>query len=104
MDTLVTKTFHGKVTNMFKFLRNIFSKDKNSARAKDAATARNEPYVRVVDVNFDSNQPGKGYFELDWNKPFVATLIQSGYEGNTEEDIVDAWFTNLCRNIADEEY
>lgn len=86
---------------MFKKLKSIFSKKENIAEAKAQADARGEPFVRVVEVQLDKNNPGEGYFELDWNKVFVRRLMEAGYSGATEEEIVDAWFTALCRNIAD---
>lgn len=86
---------------MFKKLKSIFSKKENIAEEKAQADARGEPFVRVVEVQLDKNNPGEGYFELDWNKVFVRRLMEAGYSGATEEEIVDAWFTTLCRNIAD---
>jgi hypothetical protein len=90
---------------MFKKLKNLFSsteKSNSSISEKDQFTARGEPYIRVLDVNFDSNNPGDGYFELEWNSIFVKKLLDSGYQGSTEEEIVDQWFTQLCRGIGEE--
>lgn len=90
---------------MFKKLKNLFSsteKNNSSISEKDQFTARGEPYIRVLDVNFDSNNPGDGYFELEWNSIFVKKLLDSGYQGSTEEEIVDQWFTQLCRGIGEE--
>lgn len=69
---------------------------------KDQATARGEPYVDVLKVNIDEENPGDGYFELEWNQLFVKKLLDAGYTGNTEEEIVDQWFTALCRSVSDE--
>lgn len=90
---------------MFKKLANIFSsKTKKEAIAeKDQATARGEPYVRVLNVHMDKETPSEGYFELEWNQIFVRQLLEAGYTGNTEEEIVDVWFTELCRNISNEQ-
>ena len=88
---------------MFKNLKNLFRKEP-SISEKDAATARGEPYVRVIDVSMDENNPGQGYFELDWNEEFVKKLITSGYTGGSQEEIVDAWFTTLCRGVAEQDY
>ena len=35
------------------------------------------------------------------NKHFVAKLEEAGYSKD-ENEIVDAWFTTLCRGIAEE--
>jgi hypothetical protein len=88
---------------MFKKLKSLFATDKKDyVSEKDKATARGEAYVRVVNVNVDFENPADGYFELEWNQLFIRELLEAGYTGQSEEEIVDSWFTNLCRNIADE--
>jgi hypothetical protein len=93
---------------MFKKLKSYFS-SKNDSKSieeqlsdKQKATAKGEPYVKVLSVQIDEKNPGEGYFELDWNKPFVEKLRQAGYTGTNEEEIIDVWFTSLCRNIGDD--
>ena len=88
------------------WFKKLFKNDDagiGSITDKDRATARNEPYVKVISVDFEEDNPGNGYFELDWNKPFVDKLIESGYTGASQEEIVDQWFTELCRNISSQE-
>ena len=88
---------------MFKKLKNIFKRsEKVILQDKDKATARGEAYVRVLNVNFDPENPGDGYFELEWNQIFIKQLLEAGYSGKDEEEIIDSWFTNLCRNIAED--
>jgi len=70
---------------------------------KDKATAKGEAYIKVLDVKFDKENPGDGYFELEWNKIFVKKLLDAGYSGSSDDEIVDAWFTGLCRQIAEDE-
>lgn len=91
---------------MFKKLKSLFTskKTEQNISEKDQATARGEPYVRVVSVDFEKDNPGNGYFELDWNQHFVQSLIESGYTGNSQEEIVDQWFTELCRNISAQDF
>jgi len=67
---------------------------------KAAATERNEPWVDIIKVDIDPTNVGRGSFEIDWNEWFVAKLIKAGYTGKTDEDVVDLWFTDLCRNVA----
>lgn len=74
------------------------------ANAKDAATKRGEPYISVVSVELDPDNPGNGAFELDWNDIFVAKLIRAGYEGKDDAQIVDRWFQTICRNVLMENY
>lgn len=90
---------------MFKKLKSLFAskEEQQSISEKEQATARGEPYVRVTNVDFDAENPGNGYFELDWNELFVRKLIESGYTGDSQEEIVDQWFTELCRNISSQE-
>jgi hypothetical protein len=67
---------------------------------KDAATKAGEPWVKVLSVAVDADNVGQGSFDLDWNEIFVARLVKAGFKGKTDIDIVDQWFTELCRNIA----
>lgn len=87
---------------MLQKLKNLFASKKETLSDKDKATARGESYVRVLNVNVEKDNPGAGYFELEWNELFVRELLEAGYSGANEEEIVDAWFTNLCRTIAEE--
>ena len=92
--------------NMLNKIKNVLgvsSNKKETIAEKDKATARGEAYVKVLDVKFDKDKPGDGYFELEWNNIFVQQLQEAGYSGADENEIVDAWFTGLCRNIAEDE-
>lgn len=72
--------------------------------AKEAATAKGEPWVEIINMEIDDNDPGQGAFELDWNDVFVAKLVRAGYQGKTDQDIVDNWFKTVCRNVIAESY
>ena len=63
-------------------------KEQSILTEKEKATARGEPFVKVVEVNIDPENPGQGYFELDWNQLFVAQLLEAGYSGKDEEEII----------------
>jgi hypothetical protein len=44
----------------------------------------------------------QGSFELDWNEKFVANLVRAGYmikKDDTDAEIVDRWFQNVCRHV-----
>jgi hypothetical protein len=74
---------------------------------KDLATERGEPYVTILSMEIDPENMQAGSFELDWNDKFVANLVRAGYQMNpkdTDADIVDRWFTAVCRNIVLETY
>jgi hypothetical protein len=67
---------------------------------KDAATAKKEPYVAVLNTHINTDNIRNGFFELDWNEYFILKLTEAGYKGDTEESIVDQWFKDLCRDVA----
>lgn len=71
---------------------------------KQIATAKGEPWVTVINMNFGGKTSLEGSFELDWNDHFVAKLKQEGYSGPTPDSIVNQWFMEVCRNIAMEEF
>lgn len=70
--------------------------------AKEIATEKKEPWVAVLDTHVNKDNIRNGFFELDWNEYFVLQLKSNGYQGDTEEAIVDQWFQDLCRNIGNE--
>jgi hypothetical protein len=75
---------------------------KQTKSAKDIATEKNEPYVNILSMDIDPNDMQNGAFELDWNDIFIAKLVKAGYmmgPNDTDADIVDRWFTNVCRNV-----
>lgn len=74
---------------------------------KELATEAGDPYINVVSVEIDPDNVGNGSFELDWNEYFVAKLVKSGYmmkKDDTDAEIVDRWFQNICRNIIAENF
>jgi hypothetical protein len=70
--------------------------------AKEIATEKKEPWVAVLDTHVNKDNIRNGFFELDWNEYFVLQLRTNGYQGDTEESVVDQWFQDLCRNIGSE--
>jgi len=71
---------------------------------KEIATEKGEPYVAVLSVEVDPDNPGSGAFELDWNEIFIKKLYKAGYRDENEEDMVDRWFQDVCRNVVMETY
>jgi hypothetical protein len=55
-------------------------------------------------MELDAGSLERGAFELDWNDLFVAKLVRAGYQGKTDNDIVDNWFQDVCRNVVLESY
>lgn len=69
---------------------------------KELATERKEPWVNVIGMEIDPDNMSQGAFELDWNDIFVARLVKAGYmmkPTDTDAEIVDRWFQNVCRNV-----
>lgn len=77
---------------------------KKEKSPKEIATERGEPWVNVLGIELDPDNPGSGAFELDWNDKFLANLIRLGYQGKTDADIVDNWFQDVCRHVVMETY
>ena len=70
---------------------------------KELATQNKEPWISVIKTHVNKENIRNGFFELDWNEYFVLELKNAGYTGTTEEEIVDKWFTELCKNVATEQ-
>ena len=73
-----------------------------STTEKEIATEKGESYVNIISMDVDPNNISAGAFELDWNEKFVADLVRHGYmmdKNDTDADIVDRWFTAVCRNV-----
>jgi hypothetical protein len=74
---------------------------------KEIAGEKGEPYVNILSMDVDPENMQNGAFELDWNDKFVANLVRAGYQKDpkdTDADIVDRWFTAVCRNVVLETY
>lgn len=75
--------------------------------AKEIATEKGEPWVDVLSMDVDPENLHQGAFELDWNDKFILNLVRAGYkykDSDTDIDLVNRWFSQICRNIALEVY
>jgi hypothetical protein len=73
-----------------------------SKTAKELATEKGEPWVSITNFDLDATTLHQGAFELDWNEIFIARLVKAGYmlkKDDTDADIVDRWFQNVCRHV-----
>jgi len=77
----------------------VQKRDETLAKQKAEADKRKEPWVTIVDMDVDYNDLSNGNFELDWNDYFIAKLMRFGYQGKEDADLVDQWFTDVCRNV-----
>jgi hypothetical protein len=73
------------------------------AKEKAEATAKGEPWVGVLDTQLNPDNIKNGFFELDWNNEFIEQLVDAGYQGETNEQIVDAWFRTIAMQILGEQ-
>jgi len=98
---------------MFDFLKKKKSVEtkkeppKPKKTEKEIATEKGESYVNILSMELDPNNLNFGSFELDWNEKFIADLVRHGYmmkPDDTDAEIVDRWFTTICRNIVLETY
>jgi len=70
---------------------------------KAEATSKGEPWVAVLDTQVNPENIRNGFFELDWNNEFIERLLDAGYKGETNEEIVDAWFRTIVTQMLAEE-
>ena len=101
---------------MFEKIKNLFKKPEVKSEpepkkvkekkvapeltAKEKATAAGEPYVNIIHMEVDPKDLNSGSVTLDWNEKFLVNLIRAGYkmkDTDTENDIVDRYWVNLCR-------
>ncbi len=53
----------------------------------------NRPWVDIIHSKYNDNEKSDGFeFEFDWNAKFIEVLRSEGYNGATEEEIVEQWF------------
>lgn len=100
--------------DVIKKVKDIFNKDDQKEekpnakldalmKEKEEATKKGEPWVAVLDTKINEDNIRNGFFELDWNNEFIEKLLDAGYKGETNEQIVDAWFKTIASNILKEE-
>ena len=72
-------------------------------RDKNAATFKGEPFVKVINSSFDPSKGMDGvFFELDWNDKWIELLKSHGYQGFSDDQLVDQWFEDVCQASANE--
>ena len=63
----------------------VIKEQKIKKTPKELATERDEPWVEVISMDIDKDNPGNGAFELDWNDKFIFNLIRAGYQIKKED-------------------
>ena len=72
-------------------------------KEKDEATKEGKPWVGVLDTQVNPENIKNGFFELDWNTEFIEQLLDAGYSGETNEEIVNGWFRTIAIQILEED-
>ena len=70
---------------------------------KEKATKDGKPWVAVLNTHINKDNIKNGFFELDWNNQFIEELLDAGYQGETNEAIVDAWFKSIVVQMLEDE-
>ena len=70
---------------------------------KQEATKNGKPWVAVLDTQINADDIRNGFFDLDWNNEFIEELLDAGYSGETNEQIIDAWFRTIVIQMLEEE-
>ena len=87
------------------FVDSVRANAKAPAKSeKEIATEKGEPWVSIVKMDIDPNNLHQGAFELDWNEYFVAKFVKAGYAGKDDQQIVERWFQDICRNVVMENF
>jgi len=73
------------------------------AKEKELATKEGKAWVAVLDTQVNPDNIRNGFFELDWNNQFIEELLDAGYTGETNEEIVDQWFRTIATQILNEQ-
>ena len=66
---------------------------------KKVAEIKEEPWVNVLELGVNPENAKAGYIELDWNEQFVKMLHANGYTGQSDEDVVNKWFNDVCKTV-----
>jgi len=94
---------------MFSFFKKkkdqTYEDDRRSilAKEKEIATKKGKAWVAVLDTQVNPDNIRNGFFELDWNNQFIEELLDAGYTGETNEEIVDQWFRTIATQILNEQ-
>jgi hypothetical protein len=72
-------------------------------KEKAQATKDNKPWVAVLDTQVNADDIKNGFFELDWNNEFIEQLLDAGYKGESNEEIVDQWFKTIVTQMLQED-
>lgn len=98
--------------DVIKKVKGIFNKEETKEtpsaklealmKEKEEATKNGEPWVAVLDTKINEDNIRNGFFELDWNNEFIEQLVDAGYKGESNEQIVDQWFKTIAKQVLED--
>lgn len=78
-------------------------KISKTEHAKRSADIKGEPFICVLNSEYNPDEKIDGlFFEFDWNDKWIEELKLAGYQGFTDDQIVQRWFTDICRGVVSE--
>lgn len=85
-----------------------YNKISQNEYDKRVYSLKNQPWVGVISNEYNPGEKSDGFtFELDWNDAFVDMLRTEGYNGPSDEAIVEQWFedksTDTYLSVLEEE-
>ena len=66
------------VQNKKKTPESVKKSEPKKLTAKEQATKNGEPYIDILKVDIDIENPSYGSFEMDWNEHFVKKTARHG--------------------------
>lgn len=70
---------------------------------KQTATIKKEPFITILNTSYNPQLSVSGLeFEFDWNEFWIKELVDNGYVGYNEDQIIQQWFEDLCRSVVTE--
>ena len=69
---------------------------------KRKAELLNEPWVNVIKLSWNPQDPTQSYFELDYNEQFIQFLRDNGYTYTLETQVIENWLNDVCRSVAND--
>ena len=58
--------------------------------------------MAVLNTHINKDNIKNGFFELDWNNEFIEQLVDAGYKGESNEQIVDQWFKTIAKQVLED--
>lgn len=98
-DILVAKFLPDSEAKSLALLDIEFRMGRIDARehAKQSATIRKKPWSAMINSHISETDATSVEFEFDWNSYWIDYLRENGFTGYTDEQVVDAWFTAVCK-------